>query len=743
VLKDDQEVINEGRRNPLKDSEDLQVTVPLREQIIDKLVKRLEEDGEGLRTLEIWQQGNNDRQAWLTRRTTLLGEYDEFISPIYQPSQAWSSTLHLPIALTQAKTFHARFLAALIGVDPPFTVKARKGANQDRAMLVQELMRYTLSSWTNNYKGIEEAVDAWLWEWVTGGSSILKARWDRRFTRFLDVVKKTEQVGVQTALDEAGNLQMTPEYAEIEVEEAVTREVFNGPCVEWVPIEDVLIVGGNGDPEDADHVIQQQYLTASQLWTLADTGVFRKSAVEKVIEAGDSYQAGEQVNEIKMLKKAVAGLGDLDKNYDQERYQILERYTRVDVDGSGIVADVILWVAGETGDILRATYLWRVMPTGLRPFFKIDFHKRHGEDYGVGLIELLYSLTKEIDAIHNMKIDFGLLTSMPFGFYRATSSISQERMPMEPGVMIPLDNPQTDVFFPQLGTRTAFNEREEMLLQQQIERLTSISDLSLGIVGGQGATRTATGTRALLGESNANLDVFLKRMNRGWKRVLIYMFHMLQEKLPPGFQFRILGDDGNAYWQTVETPQELQGLYDFEIEANSANSNKAVQIEQANSILMTIANPLFIQLGIVTPEELFQAIKYKFQVEGVRDFARFIRKPAGPVRVYAPIEIANAILAGIDIKMGPEQDLQGFIEWWEDAKATVEILGQFQTEQVVKLESKAREAAAMMEAVQAQQGQVANASQVQQNAAMATGAPEAQPMGVQQGGGMPPPEGAM
>jgi hypothetical protein len=323
-----------------------------------------------------------------------------------------------------------------------------------------------------------------------------------------------------------------------------------------------------------------------------------------------------------------------------------------------------------------------------------------------------------------MKVDFGLISSMPFGFYRATSSLEEERMPLEPGVLIPLDNPTQDVFFPQLGNRGAFNQQEEAMLYNYIERFTSISDISLGIVGGQGAARTATGARALLGESSANLDVYLRRMNRGWKRALTYLFHSLQERLPAGFQFRVLGDDGALYWETVKDRMQIAGSYDFELEPNSSNSNKAIQQEQASAVLQTIANPFFIQLGIVTPQNIFQAMKTKLQVDGIRDWARYITKPVNQMLVYTPEELANAVLHGIPLKLGPEQDLQGFLDFFNNIVDHDELLGQFSVEQTVALARKAQEAQAMLEAMQAQQAQVANASQMQANASMATPTPQ-------------------
>lgn len=742
VRSDDANLVNEGRKKTLGDTAEamdgqtVAVEVPLREKVVKKLQKRLKEQNEGLRTRELWQLGNAERQEWLTKMRALLTTFDEFMTPIYDATNDWSSTLHLPVTFTACKTYHARMFAAIMAIDPPFTAKARQGHNADRAQLIQELMGYALREWANNHKGVEQEVDKWLWRWITQGSGILKSRWDRRFIRYIDVVDVEEVTGYIDTIDMAGGGQPTrmPIRVKREEEKEVLQETFNGPCLEAVPIEDVLLVG-SGDPNLADDVIHSYYMTASEILTMSDQAVFDSDAVEKVLASGRNYKQAETVNSIKLQAAASSGTGQVDKQIDVPRYQILERYARIDVDGSGIASEVIVWVHEHTGEILRATYLHRVNKAGLRPFHKIDFHVREGQTYGTGLPELLYSLQKEIDAVHNMRMDFGLISSIPFGFYRATSSMKEERMPLEPGVMIPLDNPQGDVFFPQIGQRTGFLAQEEQALYSSVERMTSISDLSLGVIGGQGAARTATGARALLGESNANLDIFLRRMNSGWSSAIRYLFKQLQDKLPDGFQFRLLGDSGSDFWTTVRSKAEIAGEYDFILEANSANSNKAIQIEQANNTFMTIMNPLLLQTGIVTPLNVFNALRNKLQIEGIKDWAKYITKPMGQETVYTPEQLANATLAGVDIKLSPQQDLQGFIDYFNEIVKHDELLGQFKEPQIIKLAVKAREAEGLLQAVQQQAAQQANMQQMQMNAA-GGGAPTPQGAGMAQSQGM-------
>lgn len=723
------------RKNVLKDDEEkgLKVTASLRDQQLAELTTQLEEQNIGRKVVQMWRTANADRAEWFQRQAKYLQEIDEFIEPIYEPALEWSSNIHLPVILTVCKTYHARMLSALVDIDPPFTVRARKSANSDRAMLVEELLRYTLKDWCNENEGVYDQVDRWVWDFCTRGIGYLKGRWNKKFTRFKDVeVEQIEDIDIE--LDPATGESITiPRLREIEREVVKTELVFNGPMLERIPVEDVVVIGGEGEPQRADAVIQQCFYTAGELFSLADQKIFRKDIVEKVIKSGKDYMSNDETGQIKQRQVMQAGRANLDREETIDRYKIFEAYIKVDVDGSGIPADVIVWVHEQTMEILRATYLRRVMPTGLVPFFKATFHLRHGTEDGVGLVELLYSLGKEIDAIHNITVDVGILSSLPIGFYRpTTASLKDERLPIEPGALIPVDNPGQDVYFPNMGMRTSFGFTEAQALQTYVERLTSISDLNLGIIAGQGATRTATGTRAILGEANNNLSAQIKRLTRPWGNAINYIFHMLQYRIDPGMQFRILGDDGNAYWRQIVSRQELEGSYDIEVDANSANSNKQVQIEQANMIYQASQNPIDLQLGLITPAERYEAVAYMFKVNGIKDISKFLRKPEqAPIR-FTPIEIANRVLAGIDTPLDPTQDLQGFVSVVEEIMSDEVLNGQFNETQIGLLQMKAQEALALMEALQAAQQQQMAAQQQAMNSMAAQQPGNMQPVSMSQ-----------
>lgn len=716
VLNDDKMVLEKGRKNTLKDAK-----ASLRDQLVTKLVKKLEDDNVGQKISKLWLAGNANRAEWLDRQSEYLASWDNHIGADADDSSvnpSSTSNLHLPTLFIVVKTLHARFLQAILGVDPPFNIKARTEAFVDRVPVITDTLAYALKRWMNYNRGAEQEIDKWVWSWVATGSGIIKQGWDVEYTRFVDVQKVPKPSAPKFVIKEDGTEEVVPQPDKmVEKEVEVTEKCFDGPICKFVEVEDLLIVGGDGDPDRADAVIHRDYLDSSQLWTLADRGVFDYDAVEAVIQGGGDHEVASDQSGLKQQRADSAGNAMPDNDNDHERYELLEAYMRYDADGSGIFTDIIAWIHPRSARILRATYLRRVNKAGERPFRKVDFYLRNGQEYGVGIVEILYPLAKEMDAMHNMRIDFGLMSNMPFGFYRPSSSIEAETISYEPGTLIPVDNPQSDVFFPNIGNRTTFGFQEEAALQQMVDRVTSISDLNLGLVGAnQGATRTATGARLVAGEASANLDVFLRRLNRGWRRFIEYLLHSLQQRIPPGLSFRVTGETGEDYWRYVDNDKHIAGDFDVEVSENSASSNKQIQQDIAQQIIQLTSNPMDIQLQIVSSNNRYAALKNYLQALGVKEYGRYITKPAGYSLALSPEEEANRILRGVPVPVTPEMDHQGFIEFFKMIVDNDELLGQFNEEQTVMLAQQAKQHEAMASAVAAAQAQAANVAQMRNNA---------------------------
>lgn len=713
ILNNDKQVARDGRKKTLKDEDG--VVASLRDQIPRKLLKKVRGMKLGVKVSKLWSAENVHRAEYMERQEELLEDYDEFVEPTDSGPFQGSSTLHLPTPLIVAKALHARYLQALRATDPG--PKARTAASVERQSTVADVMRYAVDDWGNQYTGFGDPLDTWVWNWTTRGEAYLKLRWEVRFTKFMDVVRRVIPGAPRTQIDEDGNERLEPVLRLVEQEEEIVKKVFEGPWLDEVPAEDVVVIGGKGIPQLSEATIHRDFLPASTLWTLVDRQIFDNKAVKKVIMSGPDSPTTGQGGNIKQRQAIKAGEAGIDKESDSDKYEILEAYLQVDIDDSGINSDVVLWVHNKTGEILSANYLHRMHKSGEIPIYRGVFHKRQNSDRPVGIIEIMHPLTTELDAMHNMNVDNGLISNMPWGFYRPTSSIQPETLSLSPGTLIPVDNPQADVFFPNLGNRTTFGFQEQAAIQQMIDRLTGISDLNLGVLSGQqGATRTATGTRAILGESNSNLNIHLRRLLTPYRSMLNGLLHMLQQRIPPGLSFRLTDSQGSDYWPYIRDAADIAGDFDFDIDFDSASSNPQIQAESSRLIYEVTSNPLDYQLGVISPQGRYEAIKnYLQKAVGVKTTSKYIQSPNIP-RIFTPEEEAGRILRGIPTPVTPEGDHDGFSAYVEQLFNTPEMMEQFAPEDVQELELQRQRHQQMAAALEEQRARVRELSQQRQAA---------------------------
>jgi hypothetical protein len=333
----------------------------------------------------------------------------------------------------------------------------------------------------------------------------------------------------------------------------------------------------------------------------------------------------------------------------------------------------------------------------------------------MGLLELINPISQEIDLIHNIKVDIGIMAAQPIGFYRAATGMDPVKLNIKPGDLIPVDDPSSHVFFPNLGDRSGFFKDEEAILMQHVERLTAINDINTAVLGRQGAARTATGVSALVNENSANLDIFIRRLQRGYKQLLRVLWQMLQQRVPDGIEFRVTGKDGNEYFRRIENKMQLRQNMDFFLEANSAQSNTMMLREVSTQILAQTLNPLLIQMGVVDANSVYEAEKNFFMSLGVKDYQRYLRRPPmAPIQLTGEEEIAR-IIHGKSVEINPQGDHAGFIRHAERMLADKEFDEHYGRNVRAKIESQVQQHKAIMQAMEAQAKQAAQANQQQAN----------------------------
>ncbi len=632
-----------------------------------KTPKKLSLEEAGQRVLANVREYDENRREWMRKRRDFLSHWNEYVVPGRKGAWKESSDLHMPLTMAIAKALHSRLVQSVYSADPPFIVLPREQNDADKVEIVDKLMNWTLKDYINCREGIFKEVDNWIWDAVESGIGIAKLRWERVVRKFIDVEERPRVVASELMESPEGGPMMKTETEIEEVEVEKEEVIIDGPVFETIAPEDFYMDANARSLDESSVLIHRISLSRSEMRERANSGIFNKKVVDELLK-GDTKENNEglagEVKEYKELQDRQIGVQD-----DKESFKIYEWYGKYDIDGDEIDEDVVFWVDAEFGKVLRWTHLDRIMKNGRRPFYKIDLIPRPRKAYSIGLVELLYPMNKELDAIHNQRVDFGTITNIPFGFYRASSGLKPENIKLEPGILIPLDNPQGDVFFPQRPVSTIWGFQEESNLIDFTERLASISDLNMGRPVSQqvGASRTAFGTAAVLQEGNVQIDIIIRRILDGWEKVLDGIFSLLQDKLPVGTMIRVTGQVGKVIFKPLVSRRELSGKFDFDVKANSMAMNKAVQQQRILQMGQYVVNPVPLQLGIVGPSEIYEYLIDLGKSMELPRVQNYFKRPPEAIQPVDPITAISRMMQGDEVP----------VTMVDDHKANLEIVKAF------------------------------------------------------------------
>jgi hypothetical protein len=526
------------------------------------------------------------------------------------------SNFKIPITLTLGKAIHARLWQLFANNSDFFGVKARKEVFADKEEPIRNFMRFILESYANSKNGTRDGFDEWLWETVFDGSSYLKVYWERNEHKYMEVVPEVE-VNEKLVFNQ-DNLTGRTEFETKQSEKEVVRtEIVETPQIKRCLQEDVL-------------------MTSNDLKARAREGKFNEDVVKECLDHNHSFMAGDHTAEIKRQRLEEDGYSDYD-GYYKHYHSVIERYGKIyvkkdltgkeDVTYEEMAQEAIVWVHQATGKVLGWTYLYRISPSGIRPIFKGDFIKFPDRNNGVGVAEVMAPIQQAVDATYNLRQDNGILASTPFGFYRAAAGMKPERYRIEPGVMIPTDNPQTDVKMVQMPFLNGFGDREEDRLNSYAERLMNISDLNIrGSSDKVGLFRTASGASAVQSESGIQLEIHFDRLARTLSKLLQCLFRLCRERIPAELYYRITGEDGRPIFGKVNR-DDLRGEYDFEIAIDVLSQGKIEQQQSATLVMQTLLNPAFMQTGVVNPDNLYHIAKNFLMKNRIKRIDQFITTP--------------------------------------------------------------------------------------------------------------------
>lgn len=545
-----------------------------------------------------------------------------------------------------------------------------------------------------------------------------------------------------------------------QVEMVIEAEVviYDGPLPAVKQYDDVfhpprcanLQPPGPSNPGGAAHVILRDYPTKDEIVRLYRQKFYDKLTSEDIEKlTGVSRSASESDERQETQKDELGGQTAHPQHSDrapsQDTLTRLICFDRYDIDGDGLDEDVIWWVILELKAVARARVLQEVYPSlrpeHPRPLAEAACFPVQGRRAGFSMLEQLEGIHDAMKTICDQTIDANTMAIIPFGFYRAMSNMQSERIELAPGELYPLQDPQRDVNFPQIGNPSAQGMAINLvtLLQQFEERVSTVGDLQLGRVpaGKSSALRNASSMNLLAGQGEARPERILRRFFNGLAQIWQVMYDLNQYHLPMPKQWRIQGHaapNENPFTE-IQDQDYLAGRYQFTFNANALNTSKQQLQQTLQTLLATYVNALAIQLGVSTPVTIYNLLRDYGSSLGVDPEAKaYINPPApgvmGP-KIFAEEALATILQGGIPT--GQPAEAGGYAEHLQKLLELEQML----------VDPKVQTGEITLQQAQVFQGYKATvaelAQQQQQQAQFAAAADQfSQQQGAQNPGGRPP-----
>ena len=256
-----------------------------------------------------------------------------------------------------------------------------------------------------------------------------------------------------------------------------------------------------------------------------------------------------------------------------------------------------------------------------RPLLEMHYQTVGTRWYSMGVMEIAKHLSAELDTIHNMRMDVGFATNMPFFFYRATSTINPEKIQLRPLKGVPVDD-INDVRFPQLQNVTSFYNQEEQLLYTLVERVMGVTDLFLGMSPTRGAaSRHATGFVGTQQESMARMGETSSQDAEAFSFLCRTIYNMELQFGPEERSLRLQGKEGPLTQQLSRKEMWMRGEYDFRIGANAGLYGSMMRQEQAQTLSQLAANsPIIMQ----DPAKMWEVLNFALHSVDIQNPEQFI-----------------------------------------------------------------------------------------------------------------------
>ena len=497
------------------------------------------------------------------------------------------------------------------GSDEVITIAGVTEEDDTKAETMQELLVYQLQRQNKFFPILYN----WIKDSLITGLGIIKCYWERTegyTTEQAKLNNEALQALIQTGV-EVTDIQGPDIYGDFDVTYQSPYYVKNAPKIENILISEFIYSPDAKSLDEANFVAHKRTVTMSYLREREAQGVYANIDDIKVDKfKGSSYDPIDEV------------VGDNYVDITQEEQKarqevvIYECYTKIDINGDGILEDMIITICGDTIIRMEQNYM------GRHPFFAIsptkDPHriwvKRSYAELIGELQDLKVALTRQIMqnvALTNdpkMLLDETAINIDDFVQGRkvvrmkAGHSLHEVAMPMP---VTPL-SPQTFTFLE--------------WVEQQKENRTGITRYNQGL-DANSLNKTATGISAILGQSSQRLELVARMFaETGLYELFRFMVSLNQKFIDQATVIRLTNKEMRI------TPEDLDGSFDLIVNAGISIATKESTIMATQTLLTAIMQANAGGYMVSTPENIYNLFKKWIESIGFKNYGDYITDPA-------------------------------------------------------------------------------------------------------------------
>ena len=663
----------------------------LQRELLPRLSEEDEHELAGI-VLSDYRAAILDRAEWEGR----LAEWEnQYLGVLPEKTEPWEgcANFHVPLTMLGVETLKPRLIQSVMGEDPIVRAIPTENTDEERAERTERFLNWQLR---NEIGGLEGLVEESAHMFLTPGIVVAKVLQDREQRRRKYVrafspgtpletifravfgqdvpaeLKKRDRLEWAGHVKDADGLereftlkfQFLPSAINVLVDQQAI--IYEGPRIHLLAPEDfVAPFKGGGDIQKLPWVAQRLWLTEDALRRKAATGRFYDDVVTALLEpapTGDESQTDQGIREARATGEGVPSDPATDVKLDQ--YEFAECYRQWDVDEDGFTEEIVVWVSPHLeGRVFGWDYLDNVYASGRRPYRVGRYLAQPQRFYGLSFPEVIRDVQDEINTIHNMRVDAGTIQNTPGGFFRASSMMPPDIVRTKPGQWVPLqvEDLRRDILYHQWNGIPVFGQNEEALLYQYFERLTGLTDLALGRQPNRvGATRTASGTAALLSEAGLRFKTSMEAFQQFWVGIFEDVLALDQHYLPPGKEFRVTGRIPEVIH--IADREQISGKYHLRLSATTETMNTSVLREDATAKLnAALQSPLPLQIGLIGAKGLYRLFRQYFRAYG-EDDPDLILEPVGQQIVHTPEQELQIWASGGDVKPQMMENIQQHLE---------------------------------------------------------------------------------